>query len=127
MGQQQLLLIVLGVIIVGIAVVLGIQLFSTHAIETKRENLINECIHLAHLAQKHFLTPVEVGGGSRSFVTWEIPSKMTSTLNGSYTIESKSKDELVLVGTANELINGKDSVSVRVVVTKDNYATEVIH
>jgi hypothetical protein len=31
LGQQQLLLIVLGVIIVGVAVVVGINLFNAHA------------------------------------------------------------------------------------------------
>ncbi len=42
MGQQQLLLIVLGVIIVGIAVILGIVLFRQNSIDQKRDLLINE-------------------------------------------------------------------------------------
>ena len=37
MGQQQLLLIVVGVIIVGIAVVAGINVFSTFAVNAKRQ------------------------------------------------------------------------------------------
>ena len=40
MGQQQLLLIVLGVILVGIAIILGVNLFRANAVESKRNNVI---------------------------------------------------------------------------------------
>ena len=39
MGQQQLLLIVLGVIVVGIAVAVGMNQFSTSATEANRDGL----------------------------------------------------------------------------------------
>jgi len=41
MGQQQLLLIAYGVIVVGIAVVVGITLFSTLAAESNRDQLFS--------------------------------------------------------------------------------------
>ena len=40
MGQQQLLLIVLGTIIVGVAVVVGINMFTTGAVNSERDALI---------------------------------------------------------------------------------------
>ena len=40
MGQQQLLLIVLGVILVGVAVVLGIQYFNVGAEEGAKDELV---------------------------------------------------------------------------------------
>ncbi len=40
MGQQQLLLIVLGVILVGVAVVLGIQYFGVGAEEGAKDELV---------------------------------------------------------------------------------------
>ena len=55
MGQQQLLLIVLGVIVVGVAVIIGINLFRANAIEQKRDNVMMECITLATQAQQHYL------------------------------------------------------------------------
>jgi len=42
MGQQQLLLIVLGVIIVGIAVVVGINLFNANATNANRDGVISD-------------------------------------------------------------------------------------
>ena len=41
MGQQQLLLIVLGVIVVGIAVVVGINLFSANAVSDRKSTRLN--------------------------------------------------------------------------------------
>ncbi len=42
MGQQQLLLIILGVIIVGIAVAVGITMFKTNAVSANRDALIGD-------------------------------------------------------------------------------------
>ena len=41
MGQQQLLLIVLGVIVVGIAVVVGINLFNASAEEANKDGIVS--------------------------------------------------------------------------------------
>ena len=41
MGQQQLLLIVLGVIVVGIAVVVGINLFNANSISSDRDGVVS--------------------------------------------------------------------------------------
>jgi hypothetical protein len=62
-GQQQLLLIVLAMIIVGIAVVFAITLFRQKAIESKRDLLINECGNLAMDAMKYYKKPISLGGG----------------------------------------------------------------
>ena len=42
MGQQQLLLIILGVIVVGIAVAVGITMFSDSAISANRDAVTND-------------------------------------------------------------------------------------
>lgn len=54
MGQQQLLLIVLGVIIVGIAVVVGINLFNANAEESTKDTLVSEGTNLGAMAQQYF-------------------------------------------------------------------------
>ena len=46
MGQQQLLLIVLGVIIVGIAVVVGINLFNANATNANRDAVVSDLNNL---------------------------------------------------------------------------------
>ena len=67
MGQQQLLLIVLGVIIVGIAVVVGINLFNANAEESTKDTLVSEGTNLGAMAQQYFKKPVALGGGGNDF------------------------------------------------------------
>lgn len=62
MGQQQLLLIVLGVIIVGIAVVIGINLFGTSAKQANEDQVIQECLGIISAAQQWVRKPAALGG-----------------------------------------------------------------
>jgi hypothetical protein len=84
LGQQQLLLIVLALIIVGVAIVISIQLFSSNAIEAKRDILIKETSGLAALAIQYYKKPAEMGGGGKSFLGWNIPPQMVTTYNGNF-------------------------------------------
>ncbi len=67
MGQQQLLLIVLGVIIVGIAVVVGINLFNANAEESTKDTMVSEGTNIGAMAQQYFKKPVALGGGGNTF------------------------------------------------------------
>lgn len=69
MGQQQLLLIVLGVILVGVAVVLGIQYFSVGAEEGAKDELVAHSLTIGANAQQWFNKPVAMGGGGNAFNT----------------------------------------------------------
>ncbi len=68
MGQQQLLLIILGVIVVGIAVVVGITMFQDNAISANRDAVTNDLVSLGARAQQYYRRPTPVGGGGVSFV-----------------------------------------------------------
>ena len=101
MGQQQLLLIVLGVIVVGIAVVVGINLFNANAEESAKDGIVSDCTNLGAMAQQHYKKPGSMGGGANTFdgsgtngVTWAIPTSLVNTANGSYaaTIAAQSVD-----------------------------------
>ena len=67
MGQQQLLLIVLSVIIVGIAVVVGIQTFGTAAAASNQEAVINDLMNMSARAQQYYVKPTGMGGGGNEF------------------------------------------------------------
>ncbi len=67
MGQQQLLLIVLGVIIVGIAIVVGINLFNAQAEESAKDALISTGTNLGSMAQQYYKKPEAMGGGNSAF------------------------------------------------------------
>lgn len=125
MGQQQLLLIVLGIIIVGIAVYTGITLFSVNAAEAKRNNVTNELVNLAAMAQGYYLRPTTMGGGSHSFLGWKIPGQLKVTANGSYT-ETVSDDSVVVTGVGNEVVTGNDSVTVKISIRGDKYRVTIV-
>ena len=133
MGQQQLLLVVLGVIIVGIAIIMGISLFSANAIETKRNMLTNELVNLASMAQQHYRKPNAMGGGNYAFdatnggVAWSIPPNLTNTGHGRFEISEISSKSLVIVGTGNEVTTANDTVSVQITVNPDDYLVTIIN
>jgi hypothetical protein len=101
MGQQQLLLIVLGVIVVGIAVVVGINLFTVNAVSANRDGVVSDLNNLGSMAQQYYRKPTAMGGGGRTFTGWVIPTKTDTTPNGTYaaTISAQS---ITIVGTGTE-------------------------
>ena len=126
MGQQQLLLIVLGIIIVGLALFVGITLFQANAVEAKRNNVTNELVNLASMAQQYYLKPAALGGGNLSFMGWKIPSELRTTANGHY-VATVSNGNVVIIGTGNEVVTGNDSVKVQMTVTSRNYQTVILN
>ncbi|HEX7344784.1 MAG TPA: hypothetical protein VF398_10985 [bacterium] len=104
MGQQQLLLIVLSVIIVGIAVIVGINMFNDQAASSNLDALTADLVNLASRAQQHFRRPTAMGGGGGSFVllTADVPgmaylTTQPSNENGAYTISSAGTATTVTV------------------------------
>lgn len=116
MGQQQLLLIVLGVIIVGIAVVVGINVFTASSSQANRDAVISDMTNLAAMAQQYYRKPGALGGGGNTFTGWSIPTNLQSTANGSYS-ETVSAQSVSIDGVGNEVgQDGSDSVRVTMVV-----------
>jgi hypothetical protein len=103
MGQQQLLLIVLGVIIVGIAIVVGINLFNANAEEATKDGIVSDCTNLGAMAQQFYKKPISMGGGGNTFdgssdpngKPWSIPVNLQSTANGTY--DADVTDQLVTI------------------------------
>jgi len=106
MGQQQLLLIVLGVIIVGIAVVVGINLFNANAEESTKDGVVSDCTNLGAMAQQYYKKPTSMGGGGNSFVGWVLPGEgvqggLDSTAYGMYT-SVETPANVAITGTPHE-------------------------
>lgn len=127
MGQQQLLMIVLAIIIVGIAIAISVQLFRSNAIEAKRDVLIEETSSLAAMAIQYFKKPSEMGGGGKSFIGWTIPHQMIQTVNGNFMTSTISPNQVVIIGTGSEVVTGNDSIKVRTIVSADDYYTVIIN
>ncbi|MFZ1292464.1 MAG: hypothetical protein WAR79_20405 [Melioribacteraceae bacterium] len=125
MGQQQLLLIVLGVIIVGIAVVVGINVFTASSKNANRDAVIADLTTLAAMAQQYYRKPTAMGGGGNSFVNWDVPSSLVRTANMSedVTIDAQTQDGLTLTATSTEAGVDGDPFTVTMEITKNEIDT----
>jgi hypothetical protein len=86
MSQQQTLLLVVSVIIVVLAITIGIEMFAANSKISNRDSIASELNNLGTLAIQFFKKPTSYGGGSSSFISWEIPDKLDSTSNGIYSV-----------------------------------------
>lgn len=102
MGQSQLLLIVLGVIIAGTAVIVGMNLFHASAVQSNRDGLDSDLLRLANQAQTYYKKTEVLGGGNRSFIGFDIPSRLASNENGTYTTIYARADQALLQGVGKE-------------------------
>ena len=138
MGQQQLMLIILSVIVVGIAVKLGITMFSDSALNANRDALTNDLSNLASRAHQYYRRPTYLEGGGDSFsgLTADAAgmAKLTNTPrtdNGVYTVVSAGTGTGVnanveLLGVGNETYGGS-YVAVRVRVYPDRDSVWVVN
>jgi hypothetical protein len=126
LGQQQLLLIVLGVIIVGIAVIIGIAMFRSQSVENKRDVVITESVNLANMAFQYYKKAKLYGGGANSFNGWKIPDNLKKTINGDYTATVDSA-EVQIIGTGNDVVSGNEPVKVKTIVNSNSIETIVLN
>ena len=127
MGQQQLLLIILGVIVVGIAVAVGITMFTDNAVSANRDAVTNDMVNLAARAQQFYRRPVAMGGGEGAFNTGgpggsgltnitQLTSK-SSNSNGRYVLGTVAAATLTLTGIGKEIAGPGATDTVMVVMT----------
>ena len=107
MGQQQLLLIILGVIIVGIAIAVGLSLFSAQSVQANRDAIVNDLNNLAANAYQFRIRPVSMGGGGGAYDnskgasnTYTVPSKMKTNDNGTYAAPTVAADNITFSATS---------------------------
>jgi Tfp pilus assembly protein PilE len=146
MGQQQLLLIVLGVIIVGIAIAVGISMFKSNAQSSNRDQVINDLNNLAAKAQQYYRKPTAMGGGGQDFNGFKLAPVDTGNANGSYSLSAtaptgttfvpgdtssgitSSAQTIYIVGCGKEKGNdGTNPVKAYATVTPDNVKTTVLN
>ncbi len=129
MGQQQLLLIVLGVIIVGIAVVVGINVFTASSLQANNDALIADLTTIGSMAQQHYRKPAAMGGGGNSFdgtaqangVAFAVPLSLTQTANMSAPVAlTNGAQSITLTGTGTETNDGGAQLVVVITVTPDD-------
>ena len=112
MGQQQLLLIVLGAIIVGLAVYGGTRMMAASNQDNEREVIIQQLNTLVTEARKYAAKPSQLGGGEGSLVGFTAPANMTSIDGRSINITSGATWVLFQGFGSVTGINGENPVQV---------------
>ena len=102
MGQQQLLLIVLGVVIIGIAVAVGMSMFTAQSVNSNRDAIVSDMLDLAAGAYQYRIRPSILGGGGGSYVGFTIPVTLQSNENGSYTVTSVAAAQISFGGSSSQ-------------------------
>src|SRR5690606_18268938 len=139
MGQQQLLLLVLGIVIVGLAVVVGIQAFGENQKKANSDALVNDAIRLASDAQAWKLKPAAFGGGSTTEgwtgislaqLGYVVTNDIYTNLNGNFSMTGTA-DDVTIIGCSIDAYGPTDNatynrVEVKVVGTSpEDITTEV--
>lgn len=135
MGNTQILLIVLGMMIVGLAIAIGIILVRENAISSNRDAIANDLANIAARAQQYYNTPAAMGGGGRSYLGLTadsvgmaklIPSLSAHNSNGDYTIVRPGTTlQVVLQGVGKEVLSDGSYPTLICVVTPGNIAVTI--
>jgi hypothetical protein len=135
-GQQQLLLIIVGVIAVSIAVAVGITMFADSSVSMNRDAVIGNLQTLANRAQQFYHRPTYLGGGGNSFdlLTSGSISLLTASPidpNGSFFIETPGSGSgtaatVVIKGVGTEMFNGSP-VAAHIFVYADHDSVAIIN
>ena len=102
MGQSQLLIIAISVLIIGIAILAGSGFFSDEEVDANKKAMINDMNHIAMNAGHYYRRIAALGGGSYSYLGYVLPVGYRSNLNGSYSTNPLSKDVLQIVGVSSK-------------------------
>ena len=95
MGQQQLLLILLGVIIIGAAIVLALGLMSAQSIQSNKDAIINDLNQISSHVYQYRISSSSLAGGAGKYTGYRLPNSLASNENASY-LCSVAPDEVTL-------------------------------
>jgi len=135
MGQQQLLLVILVTIIVGIATVVAINIFGTASEQANKDAVRQDLLAATVQAQGIWAKPTMLGGAGRDFAANMTTSEILEALNipgeldnpttptqvenenGTYSVNGTASNSLTLDGIAKS-----DGATIQAIVCRDSTA-----
>jgi len=116
MGQQQLLLLILSAVIVGVAIVMGINMFAENAGQANQDAVMQDVLTIASRAQAWYRRPVELGGGGRTYVGMTLVDLNFDAANdnGTYALSGQTATAVTVTGTGTE---NPDGIGTNLIVT----------
>ena len=119
MGQTQLLLVILAVILVGVAIYVAVSMFSANTVESTRDAIKLDLQNFSAKALAYYWKPATQGGGDKSFdgATIRRIAGLSENVNARYFVETAQGDVCAIVGVGKVVTSNGDSVRVRVTVS----------
>jgi hypothetical protein len=116
MGTQQILLIVLSVIIVGVAIAVGITMFNNQAYNSNQQAVSGELQNYGSQAIQFWKTPISQGGAGQTraevsvanvsqFIGFLGTGNSLTSENGIFRVASAADTTVVLEGIGNTMKN----------------------
>jgi hypothetical protein len=99
------------IIIIGIAIAVGLSLFTANSIQANKDAMINDLNNIAANAYQYKIRPESMGGGGNSFSGFRIPSKMVSNDNAKYYAQVISSTNIKLAAVSSQNADSKIYVS----------------
>jgi hypothetical protein len=99
MGTQQILLVVVGLIVVGIAIAVGIAMFGASSVSTNKDSLVNDISNIAAHAKQYRTKLRAMGGGGGSYLGYLLPAQLQDLEDGSFALSIQARD-IVITGTS---------------------------
>jgi hypothetical protein len=129
MGQTQLFLVVLGMMLIGIAIYVGVSMFAANTVEDSRNAIIVDLQNFAARANAYYWKPTTQGGGGKSFtgISMSQVYPMNENVNATYHIESVANDQCVIIGVGKVVASNDDSIRVRIRVTTQQNIVEILN
>jgi hypothetical protein len=127
MGTQQLLLIIIGVVVIGIMIAVGIAMFTDNSASVNRDAIANDLVHAASKAQAYWRRPQILGGGGNSFRGFDLRTAFVKLLNenGTFKVEGTPSDSVITISGTGLEGGYDDTKPVKVSITVRQSETEV--
>lgn len=120
MGYQQILMLVIGVIIVGLSTTVGLSMYTNEMTKMNRQSIISDMNIFAGVANAYYKAPANYGGGDREWdvdqmgmwfgYNYDAENNAITNENGVY-VFSASGDVLTIIGTGTAIGNdGSENV-----------------
>jgi hypothetical protein len=105
MGQQQLLLLILAALIVGMAMIIGLDMVRENSRAANQDEIRDALVTIAARAQGWYRRPLQLGGGGRSFLKIDFDKinfddsshsgtfALTNRLSGRFTVTGVSRED----------------------------------
>ncbi len=117
MSNQQILLIILAILIIGATLAVAITFFNDQSAASNRDGLTSDLLNYSVRAHQYYVRPKTWGGGEKSFegLTMEYITNRPTNAHGSYSILSVAEDQVVMRGVG--ISQGTDGNPVTVTMT----------